>query len=104
MENTQSAYESVLIVSTKLGEEGVRGVIDYFKGVIERHATLQGIDEWGKRLLAYPINKETEGYYVLYSFTSDAQFPAELDRRYKIYDGVLRSLIVKKPEVKNTEA
>jgi len=96
MENLQSAYESVLVVSAKLGEEGIAKVVDYFKGVIERHATLEGIDEWGKRVLAYQINKETEGYYVLYSFKSDAAFPAELDRRYKITDGVLRSLIIKK--------
>lgn len=96
MENLQSAYESVLVVSAKLGEEGIAKVVEYFKGVIERHAALDSIDEWGKRALAYQINKETEGYYVLYNFTSDADFPAELDRRYKITDGVLRSLIIKK--------
>ena len=96
MENLQSAYESVLVVSAKLGEEGIAKVVEYFKGVIERHATLESVDEWGKRALAYQINKETEGYYVLYNFTSDAAFPAELDRRYKITDGVLRSLIIKK--------
>lgn len=96
MENLQSAYESVLVVSAKLGEEGIAKVVEYFKGVIERHAALESVDEWGKRALAYQINKETEGYYVLYNFTSDADFPAELDRRYKITDGVLRSLIIKK--------
>ena len=96
MEKLQFSYESVLVVSVKGGEEGIAKVVDYFKGVIERHATLDSVDEWGKRSLAYEINKETEGYYVLYNFTSDAQFPAELDRRYKITDGVLRSLIIKK--------
>ncbi len=96
MENLQSAYESVLVVSAKLSEEGIAKVVEYFKGVIERHAALDSVDEWGKRALAYQINKETEGYYVLYNFTSDADFPAELDRRYKITDGVLRSLIIKK--------
>jgi small subunit ribosomal protein S6 len=44
------------------------------------------------------INKESEGYYVLFNFTSNADFPAELDRRYKITDGVLRTLIIKKDE------
>lgn len=96
MEKIQNAYESVLVVSTKQGEESVAKTVEYFKGVIERHAALESVDEWGKRVLAYPINKETEGYYVLYTFTSDAEFPAELDRRYKITDGVLRSLIIKK--------
>ena len=42
------------------------------------------------------INKESEGYYVLFNFTSESDFPAELDRIYKITDGILRSLIVKK--------
>jgi len=98
MEKLQYDYESVLVVSAKLGEEGAQKVVDYFKGVIERHAALKGVDDWGKRALAYEINKETEGYYVLYNFTSDADFPAELDRRYKITDGVLRSLIIKKDE------
>ncbi len=99
MSETTSAYESVLVISLKLGDEGIQSVIEKFKSVIERHATLDGVDEWGRRRLAYQINKESEGYYVLFNFTSTAEFPAELDRRYKIADGVLRSLIVKK-EVK----
>ena len=49
-----------------------------------------------KRRLAYPINKEPEGYYTLIDFESTPEFTAELNRRYNITDGVLRSLIVKK--------
>jgi len=104
MEKLQYDYESVLVASMKLGEEGAQKVVDYFKGVIERHATLSGVDDWGKRDLAYEINKEKEGYYVLFNFTSDADFPAELDRRYKITDGVLRSLIIKKDEKEENAA
>lgn len=96
MEKIQNAYESVLVVSTKLGEEGIAEVVNTFKSLIEKNATLDSVDEWGKRALAYQINKESDGYYVLFSFTSDAEFPAELDRRYKITEGVLRSLIIKK--------
>ena len=51
---------------------------------------------WGKRRLAYEIQKENEGYYYLVNFTCTPEFPAELDRVYKITDGVLRTLIVKK--------
>ena len=57
---------------------------------------LGSVDEWGKRKLAYLINKESEGYYVLFNFISESEFPAELDRIYKITDGILRSLIVRK--------
>ena len=72
--------------------------IEKFKALIEKHATLQEVDEWGKRKLAYLINKEAEGYYVLINFESNAEFPAELDRIYKITDGVLRSMIIKKED------
>ena len=60
--------------------------------LIAANGTVDGVDEWGKRRLAYLINKEAEGYYVLIDFTSVPAFTAELDRIYKITDGVLRSL------------
>ena len=58
----------------------------------------EDVDEWGKRKLAYLINKESEGYYVLFDFESTAEFPAELDRIYKITEGVMRSIIIKKED------
>ena len=91
-------YETVMVVSMKQGEDGIQALIEKFKALIEEHATLQSVDEWGKRKLAYLINKESEGYYVLMNFESEAEFPAELDRIYKITDGVIRSLIIRKPE------
>ena len=89
-------YESILVVSMNLGEEGINNTVAKFKELIEKNATLEAVDEWGKRRLAYPINYQSEGYYVLFTFTAKADFPAELDRIYKITDGVLRSLIVRK--------
>ena len=89
-------YESILVVSMNLGEEGINNTVAKFKDLIEANATLEAVDEWGKRRLAYPINYQSEGYYVLFTFTAKADFPAELDRIYKITDGVLRSLIVRK--------
>ena len=50
------------------------------------------------RRLAYPINYETDGYYVLYTFEANVDFPAELDRVYDITDGVLRWLTTARPE------
>ncbi len=91
-------YETVMVVSMKQGEDGIQALIEKFKALIEKHATLQSVDEWGKRKLAYLINKESEGYYVLMNFESEAEFPAELDRIYKITDGVIRSLIIRKPQ------
>ena len=91
-------YETVMVISMKQGEEGIQALIEKFKALIEKHATLQSVDEWGRRKLAYLINKESEGYYVLMNFEAEAEFPAELDRIYKITDGIMRSLIIRKPE------
>lgn len=91
-----AAYETVVVISLKLGEEKVTETVNKFKALIESNATLESVDEWGKRKLAYEINKETEGFYVLFNYTSAAEFPAEFDRILKITDGVLRSMIVKK--------
>ena len=96
MSNVKKSYETVVVISTKMGDEAVSALVQKFKDLIEANATLDGVDEWGKRKLAYEINKETEGYYVLFIFTSETSFPAELDRVYKITDGLLRSIIVKK--------
>lgn len=96
MSNVKNAYETVAVFSLKNGDEAVAAMVQKFKELIEKNAVLDGVDEWGKRRLAYAINKESEGYYVLFNFTSESEFPAELDRIYKITDGILRSLIVKK--------
>ena len=96
MSNVKNAYETVVVFSLKNGEEAVSALIQKFNEHIEKNAVLDSFDDWGKRKLAYMINKEPEGYYVLFNFISGPDFPAELDRIYKITDGILRSLIVKK--------
>ncbi len=96
MANVQTSYETVVIFNTQLGQEGVKALVEKFTNLITENATLESVDEWGKRRLAYPIDDENEGFYVLYNYTSEHDFPAELDRVLKITDGVLRSLIIKK--------
>lgn len=96
MADVKNSYEAVLVFSMKLEEEGIAGLVQRFRELVEQNATLDKLEEWGKRKLAYPINDEPEGYYVLIEFTSAADFPAEFDRICKITDGVMRSLIIKK--------
>ena len=92
-------YECLYAIVPELNEEETKSVIEKFNGVITANGgMIENVDEWGKRKLAYLINKEAEGYYVLINFESTAEFPAELDRIYKITDGVLRSLIIKKED------
>ncbi len=97
MAKVSAKYELMTVFSVAQGEEAVKAIAEKFKALIERHATLEAMDEsWGKRKLAYPINDETEGYYVIYTFESKPDFPAELERRIQIADGVLRSLVTVK--------
>lgn len=91
-------YELVLVFSLTKGEEAVETLKTKFFELINKNGTLGEVDEWGKRKLAYAINYETEGYYVIAQFESDENFPAELDRIINITDGVLRSMIVAKGE------
>ena len=89
-------YEIVMVYSLSKGEEAVNALKTKFTDLISKNGTLGEVEEWGKRKLAYPINYEAEGYYVLINFSSDEKFPAELDRVYNITEGVLRSMIVVK--------
>ena len=91
-------YETMLVTTATLDEEATAALVGKFKSLIEENGTIDSVEDWGKRRLAYPINKENEGVYTLINFTSEADFPAELDRVYKITDGVLRSMIVAKEE------
>ncbi len=96
MEKLKFKYETVFIINPDLTEEATKALIDKFTGLItENGGTVDSVNEWGKRLLAYPINDLTQGYYVLVNFTSESSLPAELDRVYHITDGILRSMIVK---------
>ena len=96
MPTVKGSYEAVFIFSLTLGEEGVPAMVEKFKTLIEENAEIGEIDEWGKRRLAYPIEDETEGHYVLYNFVSGPEFPAELERKAQITEGVLRSMVVRK--------
>ena len=87
-------YETMLITSAALDEEASAALVGKFKSLIEANGTIDSIDEWGKRRLAYPINDEEAGVYTVLTFTSAPSFPAELDRVYKITEGVMRSLII----------
>ncbi len=87
-------YESLVVISTKQEEDGIKALVEKFKTLIEANGNLVSVDEWGKKKLAYLINKEAEGYYVLFTFESNAAFPAELERVFKITEGLLRTIVI----------
>ncbi len=89
-------YEVAFVFSVKAGDEAVAALNEKFKALIEENATVENVDDWGKRKLAFPINYETDGYYVFVTFASAPEFPAELERIARITDGVLRAMVIKK--------
>lgn len=98
MAKISANYEVVFIMDGRLPEEQVAALTEKFKTLVEQNSTAMEVEEWGKRKLAYAIDYKSEGYYVLMSFTSDPAFPKELDRILGITDGIMRSMIVAKPE------
>lgn len=98
MAKVTDQYEVVYIVDNALGEEGIAAVVEKFKTLAEQNGSAVEVEEWGNRKLAYPINFKNEGYYILMTFTSGADFPKELDRVLGITTGIMRSLIVCKGE------
>lgn len=89
-------YESIFIISTQIGEENIKALVEKFKNMLETSAQLESIDEWGKRRLAYEIDENNEGYYVLANFSAESTFPHELERVYKITDGIIKYLVIRK--------
>lgn len=92
----QNKYEAMVVFSVKKGEENAQALEEKFKALIEKHGAIESVEEWGRRKLAYAINYEEDGFYVLYTFTSAPEFPSEFERVLKITDGVLRWLVTVK--------
>lgn len=89
-------YEVALVLSVANGDEAVNALKEKFNDLIAKNGTVENVDEWGKRRLAYPINDETEGYYVFTTVTCEPNVPAELERIAGITEGVLRIMVVRK--------
>ena len=89
-------YETIFILNPSFEEEAVKATIEKFKGVIENGGgTVENVDFWGKRKLAYEIAKVNEGYYTVINVSANTELPRELDRIFRITDGVIRHIIVK---------
>ena len=99
MAKTSEKYEVLYVLNPNLTEEETAAIVEKIKNLIEQNnGTIDELNEWGKRKLAYEINYLTEGYYVLVKFTSGPELPAEVDRILGITDGVIRSLVTLRAE------
>ena len=95
MDKVINSYETLFIVNCENGEEAVKATVDKFTGLVAENGTVESVNEWGKRRLAYPIDDIPEGYYVVVNFKSEAAFPAELERIFNIDENIMRSIVVK---------
>ena len=91
-----NTYETIFIIDPTLSEEDTEALASKFKSMIEEAGSIEEVDVWGKRRLAYPINDLNEGYYVLINFKSKPEFIAELERVYGITDGIIRNIVIRK--------
>ena len=98
-----SKYELTVVVSAKIEDDERAAVIDKCKALVERFGgTITNVDEWGKKKLAYEVQKMREGFYYFIPFTGDSETPNELESQLRIMEPVIRYLVVK-PEAE-TEA
>ena len=92
-------YELALVIAPTLDEEALAAEKASVNALIERFGgTVDKVDDWGKRRLAYEINKVNEGFYSFTSFTADTTAPAEIESRMRIKENVLRYLIIAEEE------
>jgi len=98
-------YESVWVVNGDLPDEEVKSAIDKFSKIISSQGgTVVGLDEWGRRKLAYKIQGTIRGYYVLADFAGTSETVKELERNYRIDDRIIRFITTKKSDKVNLEA
>ena len=89
-------YEVMFIIDPTLEDEEGDAAVERVKSVIAAEGEVGNVDVWGLRKLAYPIQKKNEGYYVVIDFKAEPTLPAELDRRLKISEDLMRHIIVNK--------
>ena len=92
-------YELAVVVNANLEDEARTAVVDKVKALVERFkGNITEVDEWGKKKLAYEIQKMKEAYYYFIRFEADVDAPAEIESRIRIMDGVIRFLVVRQDE------
>ena len=94
-------YEVVYIIDPAVEDEARKTLIAKFNDLITGNGgSVDKVEEWGKRRLAYAIDYKTEGYYVLVNFQAEAELPKELERNLQISDSVIRYQVIKQIERK----
>ena len=89
-------YETLVLLSPELAEEDRKGILDNLVGIVEREGgAMVETDDWGMRQLAYPVQKQSRGYYVRMVYDAPGPLVAELERNIRITDGIFKFMTVK---------
>ena len=100
-EDTVRDYELVIVVDPEVGDDGLPAIVERVNNFIqERGGTINNVDQWGKRRLAYPIKRHNEGYYVITHFSFDPQVIRALEGSLDLAEDLLRHLVTRIEEVK----
>ncbi len=91
-------YESVIIISPNVEEEGIKNLIEKFSGLINTQGKIESVEEIGKKKLAYDVKKQKEGHYVLLNFEAQPELITELERNYRITDEIIKFIVVRKED------
>ena len=92
-------YELALVVNAKIEDDARTATVEKAKGYITRFGgQITDVDDWGKKRLAYDIQKMNEGYYYFIHFDAEADVPAQVEENVRIMDNVLRFLCVRADE------
>ena len=89
-------YESVVIINPGVEENGMKELIQKFSNLINSDGKVENVNELGKKRLAYEIEKQKEGYYIVIDFEANPSLIAELERIYRITDNVMKFIVVRK--------
>ena len=92
-------YELALVVNAKIEEDARAAVVEKAKEYVTRAGgTITEVEEWGKKKLAYEIQKMSDGFFYFIQFEASASAPAQIEQKVRIMDNVLRFLCVRKDE------
>ena len=96
---SMNKYELAVVVSAKIEDDERTAVVNKCKELIERFGgTITEVDDWGKKRLAYEIQKMKEAFYYFIRFDAESTAPAEIESRVRIMDNVIRYLVVRQDE------
>ena len=104
MEKIINTYETLFVIDADLAEDAIKALVEKFSKLISANGEIIDVNEWGKRRLAYPINDKNDGYYVLINFKSASTLPGELERIFRITDGILLSIVIRHEDKKTAKA